>query len=341
MYTDISDINLNKETRIAKLSYNNNTSANVSGVYMQKYTIQSQNMPAFIPKIVSSSEADSISISNYNAQPPFRYINAFVTNMSIMLLNTATKRYSCCNVEWLPQRYEVNKPYSYTPSRQEILNNNYFYAYNSIHLISLIQRTLSTLELSIDEEANSVIMIKNGKTYQMLVKNTDIKVFFNTELQMLFNFYYKTSFLTSLGISQHNYAEIIIDNRVKTDVLDFPYCVSETFALSTRMFPFNTIEFITTQMSIEQISVLNNLSNVHNNTSAILFSHTVLVDDVDAVGGCLEFAASSNFRMTNINTQVTNYDIYVYFKTYDCFSVQLLLSKDDYINVLLEFVTFS
>lgn len=345
-YYDLTDINLSDEPKTAKLSCNHTaTGESFDGCYLQKFRIQTQTFPVYVPQLTVPSESSKLKLTmTYtDTTNTSTWNDGFYADYTVCVLNTTNNQYSSQPMKWIPQKHLNLKPGSNQQTRYATLTNPYFYCYNSIHLLKMLQETIKKclVDVGIDTSLNKVLFVKDETTYQLLIQDTlDIKIFFNYSLTQAFNFYYSTNWLSQAvtNAGTNGYQEVVFDTDITTYLFDKTFYVSQILSLTTRIFPFSDIQFSSMNINAEQINVLSSQSLNSNLTIPIIFSYSLNISDIDEIADNFNYTAQSEFRKTSITSRIQNFDIYVYFKTFDGYLVQLSLNKYDSINLLLQFV---
>lgn len=338
-YISITDVNETDTIRTTKLSYNNpDTDSSFEGLYVSKFKLVTQTFPVYCPIIVRQEAIKRLNLPNSTNVTSLDWAQSdYMSDWCITILDTTTNKYSCQPVKWIPQKDQNLRP-GFFPQRYDVLKNRYFWAYNSIHVLKVLESTIDRILADIDSEVGDIIMIKRESTFQILSLKENLKIFFNYPLRQAFNFYYSTDFQFANGAEIKDFNELIINKNITSEYGGGDYYTSQVLSLSSRLFPFSDLQFTTNRLPIEQIHISNNIQQSTQLKSAVVFSYGLDVTDIDSIVDKFYYTATSDFRKSLLKGNVKQFEIQIFFKTFDNFMVEVLLDKNDYSEIFLQFV---
>lgn len=360
-YVNLTDYNDGSEIRQAKLVYNGDMTG-FSELHCTKFRLQSQSYPLFVPKIIKKEDNDDLHINNARNMKKTNILQTtpyekmeYYTDWNICCYDSRfgeefDGRYVNHNVKWAAQKNHKKKPFTYPNGKRDVLNNSYFHAYNSLHVISLIARCLREIGENMGFP-RLFYMIKVPNGYQILRQvskdpNNAItpKLFFNKALRQAFYFHYDDKFLYERNGTDSDYSEVHFDvNNKQTFELDGEkneYIISQTLGFSSRLFPFSDIQFLSNSLKINPIreSMVKMSNELPSNVPSIL-SYSLNVTDIDEIVDNLNYNITSILHPNVIqSTEINSFDITCVFKTFDGYTYQITLDKDDSLNMYLEFI---
>lgn len=341
-YIQLNDVNATDTIRPATFMYNGTEDLNANTMNCLKFRFNTQTFPVFVPKFANTT---LLTIDNMTNKSSTAYrTTGFLMDWAIAVVNKLpddSYEYSTQQVKWIPQK-NFNKPAT-IPNRLGVLGNSYFYAYNSIHVLYIIEETIGQClaDLGLNK---GVKMVKNaaGK-YQILVDTTNgaldnIRILFNYDLSQAFNFYYKNDFLSNYVTNTQTYNEIVIDKYFTTKINNVSYYVAQILSLTTRLFPFSDIQIVSGNgISAEPIITNAITSGNVNNSKPIVFSYSLNVTDIDQPCDNFNYTAVTGFRKSVLLSQFVSFSLGINLVTYDGYSIQLMLDKNDNVDILLQF----
>ena len=363
-YVNLTDYNFNDEPRLANLVFNGNI-VGFNELHCTKFRLQSSSYPLFVPHIVDKESINDLHIKD-------------ARNMKLTLENTPHQNLQyhtswniCCfdnrhggthdgtvykgryvnhNVKWTPHKNHKMKPFEYPKTRREVLNNPYFHSYNSIHVISLIAKTLREIGENMGHPRLFYIVKVDGG-YQILRQvskdpndNITPNLFFNKALRDCFYFHYDDTFLFNRNGEDSDYSEVIFDVNNKSsytfDGETSEYLISQTLGLTSRLFPFSEIQFQSSSLKINPIRECFSGVNqeIPSNVSVVL-SYMLNVTDIDSIVDNMHYNVSSILHPSVIqDSTISSFNVTANFRTFDGFSFPIVLQKNDSLNLFLEFI---
>ena len=338
-YINVTDLNESNTVRPALLSYNNpSTDLDSEGLYVTKFKVVTSTFPVFVPSIAKPEAINRLSFpGKTNNTSPGWATSDYVMDWCVSILDTSTNRYSTQPVKWIPQKNENLRP-GFFPLRGDVLNNKYFWAYNSIHVLMVLETTINQILADIGHAAGDVLMIKRDNSYQILSLKENLRVFFNYPLRLAFNFYYTTTFQFSTGADISDYNELVINKHITSEYGGGDYYTSQVLSMSSRLFPFTDMQFTTSRLPINPIHVANNFQVSNQIKSSIVFSYSLDVTDIDSIVDKFSYIATSDFRKSALMSNVKQFEIQIFFKSFDGYVVEVLLGKHDYAEIFLQFI---
>lgn len=333
-YIKITDYNSNDKPRQASLGYATQSPAEYSQVFVQRFEINSKTFPCFIPKLVATPDVLRIpSLPSIEALPNTDYYN---TEFSVAMYNTETGKLASRAVKWIPVKNFHLRPMD-LPPREQVLNNPYFHCWNSIQLLDLINTTLNGCCAALGIEENTFIMLKTNGEFKIIQKSPSVaKVFFNTALQHAFNFFYTQTFQISKGDLDDRFSELQFNKNNIEVYEDGEYLYTSTLSLTTRIFPYSEVQFTSSLLGINPISVSTTAQTLSEDQN-ILFSYALQVEDPDGPCDNFSYDATSNFRPSMLGSILSSFDIQMLWKTPDNYSVPVMIGKGDFVSILLQF----
>lgn len=332
----ISDYNADDDKRGAALSYSGN-SLNIDAdlLYITKFKITSSNIPVWIPNIVKTPYLYNSGVYTANTTVGSGFWN---TDMTISILNTSTNHVVNCPIQFNPlySRYPNNEPNHLTiPTRSEVLNNDFFYTFTSMELLKMIQEAVNLGLQAHGLADNLFLMVKNEASYQLLLNtsvNTDTyKLYVNAPFQRLFNLHYMTTLV-------NGWQSVYFDSKINYDVNNITYNLASTLSFTTRMFPFVNLIFSSSNLPVQQIQTITNINTTKPTAITEIFSYYLTITDVDAVGDCIFFIASSYFDGNPITTKIDHLKLSLFFETADNYYIPLTLYPSDSVSLTMSFV---
>lgn len=330
-HINLTDFNNTNDRREAVLKYEKKLQGGpYDYLYCTKFRLQSQ-IPIFIPKLLKSNNT-TLTIPSATEVLPTKELSKYPMNWSICVHDVTQNRYVNMPVYWKPQMDFSSEPLNF-PNRIETINNPYFYAYNSIHVITCIQNTLTEIG-NLLGKIHPIEIIKNESSYQLLILNTEkMKVYFNYELAQVFAFHYTTTDYRG------RYSEIVFDNRNALKYASKNYIFSQVLSLTTRMFPFSDIQFVSSNLKIQNVEETITTNLEVPNSVPIILSYTLNVDDVDSVVDNLNFSINTvNHGVELVNSNFPDrFYIKAHFKTFDNYYLPVMLDTNDSLNMYIIF----
>lgn len=354
-YYKLSILNKTDELIPLKFKYNGSFEISPDNINLLKFNINSQSYPVYLPNIVKSSDLNLLKFNEIgkvytedvymeNKGNPNYYLDStdYLTDLAITIVKPASMsnryEYITYPVKWIPQKNTEMKPLAF-PTEAQVLNNRYFYCYDSIHLIYCLQSTIRTILMGFGIAEEHIKIVKTNDTYQIMKEknNSGLRIFFNYNLANLFKFYYRDEFIHYFNNNDtQRYQEVIINNNITTEIGNKEYYVAETLALKCQMFPFRELIF-TSSRGVTARQIIVNNENQLNDSKPIIFSLTLNPDDVDKIAGNINYAATTAFRKSVIESSFTDFELEVYLVKSNGLQLQIMLDTDDDADMLLEF----
>ena len=362
-FINMTDYNHSKNEREAEITYNGRLNG-FSNVACSKFRLQTQSFPLFVPNIIKLEDIQPLHINgarNMNEtimETPFSQKYSYNTDWNICCYDARhgtleyDGRYVNRNVKWLPQKHQDKEPFTYPKTKREVLSNKFFHAYNSLHVLELVQMTLREIGENLGHpRLFYIIKVENGfRILKQVSKDpndniTDFcKLFLNKAMMKNFYFHYNDSFLYQRnGTTNGNYSEVVFDgNNRESYTFDgetSDYIISQTLGFTTRMFPFSDIQFVSTTMNITPITecITTNPNDIPNKVPIIL-SYSLNVTDIDGIVDNMNYnnAVSALNPSLITGSSITDFKIRAIFKTFDNYSYPITLEQGDSLNLMLE-----
>ena len=336
---EISDYNSDSFKRRANISYSGNQlNIDADKLYVTKYKITSSNFPVWIPNIVNTP--DTFNPPNATVQANTAADSKdWNTDIAICVLNKSTNKY--CNVpvtyNKVDSYFPLNEPaHGSVPSRNDVLNNDFFYTFTSIKLLSKIEKAVITAltELGASTTGAAFMAIRNESQYQFLLNESlgaDYNIYVNSVFRRMFNLDY------TINQNNSNWYQINYNASIQFPINDVNYYSASTISFTTRIYPFSNIIF----SGNVQTKQINRISGPNQTTPVAIseiFSYYLTITDVDAIAGTIQFQADSFFKGKSLNDIVNSIKIDIYFKTPDGYYVPFILYPGDYATIELEFI---
>lgn len=317
-----------------------------------KFSVDNRLIPCFIPRIGLTNTFFTLPIPNYTSNQYLPLYDAYKQKtemtIAIMYIDTLTENiyYSSKQVEWTPQNLGRSLPTAF--DRQNVINNDYFYCYNSIHLMKLITNTLNYI-VSIIPELVSVVdselqyfeIVKSTDGYNLLInekfQTINMSIHFSPQIASMFGFQYTPS--TAFKDTTANYSQLVINyNFISTFSTDYLY-IGELYRVTNGIFPFSTLQLTSSDINVNELQVYDSLFiNKTRPTQQIITDFDLLVDDPDKFYSMISYVTNSFDRKINLlTTQTQIYTIQMMLKTPDGYITEIKIQPNTYANCYLCF----
>jgi hypothetical protein len=335
----LSDYNSNDtEKRRANLSFiGNNLNIDADKLYVSKFKITSSNLPVWIPNIIETPEkyiASDTYTEYFADQPEF-----WNTDIAICVVDSVQKRYCNVPVKFTSSfsRYPQNEPnYQRIPSRQEVLNNDFFYTFTSLELLNAISSAVNNAFIALGLGGGGLFnVVKDETSYQFLQSETvpanNYFIYVNEKFQRLFNLHYGSSL-------SPQWRRIIFDSTIMSSVGNNIYFIASTLSFNTRIFPFTNLVF-SSNLQVQPIQRIEGADATTPASINEIFSFYLTISDVDAVGDCIFYIASNWFDGNPVTGIINQIKLDLLFQTEDGYYLPLVLYPADSVSLTLLFTT--